>query len=93
MPVTTDETEATTTVHTEPGLPDNREAWGPYRVAKNNPLVPEYREWWKNNPLNNLRGAAKTALWRRFEAEVVEGKSPLEAAQGPYTTTLDDLRR
>ena len=55
--------------------------------------MPEYREWWKNNPLNNLRGAAKTALWRRFEAEVVEGKSPLEAAQGPYTTTLDDLRR
>jgi hypothetical protein len=91
MASSSDESDATTTVLTEPGLPDAREAWGPFRVAKGNPLVPEYREWWKANPLNNLRGAAKASLWRRFQAEVVDGKTPLEASQGPYTRTLEDL--
>lgn len=87
------EESETPSVHTEPGFPDDREAWGPGRVAARNPLVPAFREWWKHNPLSVLRASGKANLWRRFEAEVVEGKSPLEAAQGPYTTTLEDLAR
>ncbi|GBF89096.1 hypothetical protein Rsub_01813 [Raphidocelis subcapitata] len=87
-----DETEATTSVHTEPGAPDGREAWDPFRVARNNPQVEAYREWWRNNPLNNLRSGPKANLWRRFQAEVVEGKTPLEASQGPHTMTLEDLK-
>jgi len=94
MPNTESDSEATTTVHTEPGLSDDvRDAWGPARVAKKNPAeVAAYREWWKNSPLNNLRSGTKANLWQRFQAEVVEGKTPLEAAQGPHTMTLDDLK-
>lgn len=91
--VSSDETEATTTVHTEAGLSDGRDAYEPFRVASRNPQVPAYREWWRRNPLNSLRAAGKANLWRRFNAEVVEGKTPLEAAQGDYTRTLDDLKQ
>ncbi|KIY99503.1 hypothetical protein MNEG_8456 [Monoraphidium neglectum] len=91
--VSSDETEATTSVHTEPGLSDERDAYEPFRVASRNPLVPAYREWWRRNPLNNLRASGKANLWRRFQAEVVDGKTPLEAAQGDHTRTLEDLKR
>lgn len=94
MPSSGDETEATTTVHTEPGDTDeDRDAYEPFRVASRNPQVPAYRAWWRSNPLNNLRGARKANLWRRFQAEVVEGKSPLEAAKGDHTRTLEDLKQ
>jgi hypothetical protein len=89
------ESEATTTVLTEPGFSEGRdERHGPGRVAAADPdAVAAYRQWWRANPLNNLRPGGKTNLWARFRAETVEGKSPLEAAQGPYTQTLDDLAR
>jgi hypothetical protein len=93
MPNTESDSEATTTVYTEAGVSDGREAWGPGRVASKNPDVPAYREWWKNNPLNNLRSGRKANLWNRFQAEVVEGKTPLEAAQGMHTMTLEDLKQ
>lgn len=91
--MSSEEESETPSVHTEPGFGDDRDAWGPSRVAAKDPLVPAYREWWKNNPLNNLRASGKANLWRRFQAEVVEGKTPLQAAQGPHTTTLADLKR
>ncbi|KAI8474909.1 MAG: hypothetical protein J3K34DRAFT_98181 [Monoraphidium minutum] len=91
--VSSDETEATTTVHTEPGGSEERDAWEPFRVASRNPQVPAYREWWRRNPLNNLRASGKANLWSRFQAEVVEGKTPLQASQGPHTQTLEDLKQ
>jgi hypothetical protein len=89
-----EEESETATVLTEPSAGDEqREAYGPMRVASKDPRVARYREWWRANPLNNLFPFPKPSLWRRFNAEVVEGKTPEEASLSGANVTLDDLKR
>jgi hypothetical protein len=86
-----EESEEELTVFTEPSAPDERQKYGAYRLADDPQRVERYRKWWRANPLNNL-WQPKAALWRRFKAEVEEGKTPEEASIGGANLTLDDIK-
>lgn len=83
-------TETETSVHTEPSAGDDlRKAYGPGRVAGFNPAVHAFREWWLQNPLNNL-WTKKPNLWRTF-AEEQAGVDPAEAVKSGANVKLADL--
>lgn len=75
---------------TEPGWPEARSAYGTYKEA-DDPRIKEYRQWWRNNPLNNV-WTPKPQLWRRFEREA-SGMTPEQAAFGGANVTVEDLKR
>jgi len=84
------DTETETSVHTEPSAGDAyREAFEPYRVGGNNPVIHGFREWWLKNPLNNL-WTKKPNLWRTYQAEQA-GLDPSEAVKSGANIKLADI--
>jgi hypothetical protein len=77
-------------VHTEPSAGDpERDAYGPYRVAGDDPTIRGFRAWWLSNPLNNL-WTKKPNLWRTYQAELA-GADPAEAVKSGANVKLADL--
>lgn len=81
----------TPSVHTEPSGTDDRDEYDPYRTRAGKLWVSAYRQWWLNNPLNNLWNP-KPSLWNRFQKEM-EGADPAQATVSGANLTLDDLKR
>lgn len=84
------DSETESSVHTEPSAGDAyRASFEPYRVEGKNPVVKGFRQWWLQNPLNNL-WTKKPNLWRTYQAEQA-GLSPAEAVKSGANVRLEDL--
>jgi hypothetical protein len=85
------ETDTETTIHTELSAGDaNREAYEPYRVGGGKTEVHLFRQWWLNNPLNNLWGSNKPNQWETFK-KVQAGVPHAEAVKGGANVKLEDI--
>jgi hypothetical protein len=85
------ESDTETTIHTELSAGDaGREAYEPYRVGGSKREVHLFRQWWLNNPLNNLWGSNKPNQWQTFK-KVQAGVLHTEAVKGGANVKLEDI--
>lgn len=87
------ETDTETTIHTEPSAGDPyRDAYEPFRVGGNKLEVHAFRQWWLNNPINNLWGANKPNQWNTYK-KIRAGADPAEAVKGGANVKLEDITK
>jgi hypothetical protein len=84
------ETDTESSVQTEiSGGDAYRDAFEPYRTEGKNPVVKGFRQWWLQNPLNNL-WTKKPNLWRTYQAEQA-GLDPAQAVKSGANLKLADI--